>query len=110
MFFGKIIAVNHQIDLMALNPAVIDSERSIADDFVYITTTLADRNPLSHREYRQSLIGIYDFISMNPNQKKITARSSFLEKVDVAIMKQVSNGIDVYACDYLVLKVNKSLS
>jgi len=96
-FFGKIIAVNHQIDLMVLNPAVIDSERSIADDFVHITTTLDDRNPFSHREYRQSLIGIYDFISVNPNQKEIAARSGFLEKVDVAIMKQVSNGIYIYA-------------
>jgi len=102
--------VNHQVDLMALNPAVIDSEWSITDDFVHITTTLDDRNPFSHREYRQSLIGLYNFISVNPNQKEIATRSGFLEKVDVAIMKQVSNGIDVYAYDYLVLKVNKSLS
>jgi hypothetical protein len=89
--------VNHQIDLMALNPAVIDSERSIADDFVHITATLDDRNPFSHRKYRQSLIGIYDFISVNPNQKEIAACSGFPEKVDVAIMKQVSNGIYIYA-------------
>jgi hypothetical protein len=102
--------MNHQIDLMALNPAVIDSERSIADDFVHITTTLDDRNPLSHREYRQSLIGLYDFISVNPNQKEITARSGFLEKVDVAIMKQVSNGVHIYAHDYSFLKVTTSLS
>jgi len=102
--------VNHQIDLMALNPAVIDSEWSITDDFVHITTTLDHRNPFSHREYRQSFIRFYDFIRVNPNQKKIATCSSFLEKVDVAIMKQVSNGIDVYACDYLVSKVNKSLS
>ena len=102
--------MNHKIDLMVLNPAVIDNERSITDDFVHITTTLDDRNPFNHREYRQSLIGIYDFISMNPNQKEIAACSGFLEKVDVAIMKQVSNGIDVYAYDFLALKVNKSLS
>jgi hypothetical protein len=89
--------VNHQIDLMALNPAVIDSERSIADDFVHITATLDDRNPFNHRKYRQSLIGIYDFISVNPNQKEIAACSGFPEKVDVAIMKQVSNGIYIYA-------------
>ena len=89
--------MNHQIDLMALNPAVIDSERSIADDFVHITATLDDRNPFSHRKYRQSLIGIYDFISVNPNQKEIAACSGFPEKVDVAIMKQVSNGIYIYA-------------
>ena len=95
---------------MALNPAVIDSEWSITDDFVHITTTLDDRNPFSHREYRQSLVGLYDFISVNPNQKKITTCSSFLEKIDVAIVKQVSNSIDVYAYDYLVLKVNKNLS
>ena len=102
--------MNHKIDLMVLNPAVIDNERSITDDFVHITTTLDDRNPFSHREYRQSFIRSYDFISVNPNQKKIATCSSFLEKVDVAIMKQVSNDIDVYAYDYLVLKVNKNLS
>ena len=102
--------MNHKIDLMVLNPAVIDNERSITDDFVHITTTLDDRNPFSHREYRQSFIRFYDFISVNPNQKKITTCSSLLEKVDVAIMKQVSNDIDVYAYDYLVLKVNKNLS
>ena len=102
--------MNHKIDLMVLNPTVIDNKRSITDDFVHITTTLDHRNPFSHREYRHSFIRFYDFIRVNPNQKIIATCSSFLEKVDVAIMKQVSNGIDVYAYDYLVLKVNKSLS
>ena len=102
--------MNHQIDLMALNPVVINSERSIADDFVHITTTLDDRNPFSHREYRQSLIGLYDFISVNPNQKEITVFPGFLEEVDVAIMKQVSNGVYIYAYDCSLLKVKKNLS
>jgi hypothetical protein len=34
---------------------------------------------------------------VNPNQKEIAASSGFPEKVDVAIMKQVSNGVYIYA-------------
>jgi hypothetical protein len=95
---------------MEVNPAVIDSERCVADDFVHITTTLDDRNPFNHGEYRQSLIGLYDFISVNPNQKEIAAGSGFPEKVDVAIMEKVSNGVHIYAHDYPLLKVKKRLS
>ena len=102
--------MNHQIDLMALNPVVINRERSIADDFVHIATTLDDRNPFSHRKNRQSLIGIYDSISVNPNQKEVTVFPGFLEEVDVAIMKQVSNGVYIYAYDCSLLKVKKNLS
>jgi hypothetical protein len=47
---------------------------------------------------------------VNPNQKEIAAGSGFPEKVDVAIMKKVSNGVHIYAHDYPLLKVKKRLS
>jgi hypothetical protein len=47
---------------------------------------------------------------VNPNQKEITVFPGFLEEVDVAIMKQVSNGVYIYAYDCSLLKVKKNLS
>jgi len=45
---------------------------------------------------------------MDPNQKKITVCSGFLEKFDVAIMKKVGNDVYIYAYDDSLL-TKKSL-
>jgi len=47
---------------------------------------------------------------MNSNQKEIATCSGFPEKVDMAIMKEVSNGVYIYAYDNSSLTVKKSLS
>jgi hypothetical protein len=92
----EIVSVDHQMDVVFLNPGAVDDKGSVGKHFVNVATAGYDSDTLFHSEDWPALVGHKNVVRMDTHQEIVPQGTNLPQELNMAIVKEVTHHIYVY--------------